>query len=63
MVYDIRPKEQDQSQLPEVETRVQCSIALLLIQPAEGVFGQTVSQEPVQVTIPLDLDPNDATLW
>lgn len=52
-----------QPQSPEVEARVQSLVALLLIQPSEGVFRQTALHQTVQVTVPFDLDANDAPLW
>lgn len=48
---------------PEVETRVEGLIALFLIQPPKGVFGEAVPHEWVQVAVPFDLDANDAPLW
>jgi len=48
---------------PEVETRVERPVALLLVQPSEGVPGQAALHEPVQVAVPLDQDADDAPLW
>lgn len=48
---------------PEVEAGVECPVALLLIQPSEGVLGKAALHEAVQVAVPFDLDANDAPLW
>lgn len=48
---------------PEVEAGVKSPVALLLVQPPEGVFGQAVLHKQVQVAVPFDQDANDATLW
>lgn len=47
---------------PEIEARVESPVALLLIQPSEGIFGKTVAHQQVQVTVPLDLNANNAPL-
>lgn len=54
MTFDLRS--------PEVQARVEGPVALLLIQPSEGIFGKTVAPDHVQVTVPLDLNTNDAPL-
>ncbi len=48
---------------PEVEARIECPVALLLVQPSEGVFGKAALHEPVQVAVPFDQDADDAPLW
>lgn len=48
---------------PEVKTGVERLVALFLIQPSEGVFGQAAMHEPVQVAVPFDQDADDSSLW
>lgn len=48
---------------PEVEAGVQGPVALLLVQPSEGVSGQAALHQPVQVAVPFDQDADNATLW
>ena len=62
MLLMINFKQSVASLLPEVEARVQGSVALLLIQAAEGILRQTVLRKPVQIAVPVNLDSNYTSL-
>lgn len=48
--------------LPEVVAREQGLIGVLVVQPAEAVFGLTAMGPAVQVAVPVDLDAHDSSL-
>lgn len=48
--------------LPEVVAREQGLIGVLVVQPAEAVFGLTAMGPAVQVAVPVDLNAHDSSL-